>query len=170
MRARPPVPAPFTTRNRPSCSALTVSRLELNARLRRRRAHRHPSAAVIDRLQQLWDESSAAVGNRRHHHGERDRRNRHLSLTDRHRDRFASVPLFVVAAPFPFGRGHQPFDLVGQIDAGLLAEAEQRRPTCGFDRLRACCRRCSNRCCTTARSHAAGPAEPCAFRHWKKRP
>ena len=53
MRARPPVPAPLTTRNRPSCSAATVSGFSCTCDFGARRLHRLPSVPVVDRLQQV---------------------------------------------------------------------------------------------------------------------
>ena len=67
-------------------------------RLRRRRRHRLPARAVVDRLDQVRRDARAAVGERRHIDGQRDRRDRHLPLADRDRDRLAGVPLLVLCS------------------------------------------------------------------------
>ena len=73
-------------------------RLERELLGRRRRRHRRSSRCASSMaLISVREEPRAAVGDRRHHHGQRDRRHRDLSLADRHRDRLAGIPLLVVA-------------------------------------------------------------------------
>ena len=104
-------------------------------------------------------EPRAAVGDRRHHHGQRNRRHRDLPLADGHRDRLAGVPLLARPGLLPRGRRHDALHLVRQIDAGLARRGRGASPTCGCGRRPACCRACRSTRCTTSRSRAA--CRPC---------
>ncbi len=57
--------------------------------------------------------------------GQLQRRGGDGSLTDADRDDLAGVPLLVEVLHLPCGRGHGSGDLVRQVDAGLLREAER---------------------------------------------
>ncbi len=64
----------------------------LHRRLRRRRRNRLPPLAVVNGLDDVRGVTRAAVGDRHHHDGERDRRDVDLPLSDGHRDRLAGIP------------------------------------------------------------------------------
>ena len=57
--------------------------------------------------------------------GELDGRGGDGALADADGDDFAGVPLLVLGLELPGGGGHGAGDLVGEIDAGLLREAER---------------------------------------------
>src|SRR6202041_3649021 len=66
----------------------------------------------------------AARGNTAEGAGELDRRRGNSALADADRDGLAGEPLFMLSLQLPNRGGHDPGDLVGQIDASLLREAE----------------------------------------------
>ena len=124
-RCRPPL----TTTHRPSRIACELLRRHLDLRLRRRRRHRLQPLPVVHRLEQVRRDARAAVGEGHHLDRQRDRRDRHLPLADRRpRSSRRRTTSSRCCSRLPLGRRHQPLHLVRQVDAGLHAEAEQRRP------------------------------------------
>ena len=73
----------LTTIHMPSRIACSFSGSSVDLRLRRRRRHRLPPVAIVDRLEQVRRHARAAVGERRHVDGHRHRRHRHRALADR---------------------------------------------------------------------------------------
>ena len=128
IRARPPVPPAFTTIQRPSRIACSFAGSTSIAACGGGVGTGFQPRALVDRLDQVRRDPGAAVRERRHVHRHRHRRHRDLPLPDADRDGFAGVPLLAGAGLLPLGRRHDAGDLVRQVDAGLHAEAEQRRP------------------------------------------
>src|SRR5262245_51527238 len=60
----------------------------------------------------------------RHRYG----RDRHASLADRDGNRLARIPLLSKSLLLPLRGRHEALNLVGQVDAALFTQPEQRRP------------------------------------------
>ena len=93
MRARPPVPAPLTTSQRPSRTACRSSWLSETLARGAGGGIALPALAIrIDRAHQVRRHERAAIGDGRDHRRQRDRRDGHGALADRDGNRLARIP------------------------------------------------------------------------------
>ena len=124
----PPVPT-LTTSASALCTRFSVSGFSSMVRISSGPIFTHGGA--VDRFH-LADESRtiklAAVGYRRHHVGELQRRHGHITLADGDRHSFAGIPGLAVAFHLPVRVGNRAAPFVVQGDAGFFTETEGARP------------------------------------------
>src|SRR5262249_51094311 len=80
--------------------------------------------AATDVVDQMRLYRIAAARQPRHHRRDLQRRRRNLTLADRAGDRLAGIPLLAGLGFLPRGRRNRAAVLVGNIEFGLVAEAQ----------------------------------------------